>query len=225
MARTAGSRADQTRARILLAAWELFEERGYASTSIRDIADHVGITKAALYYHFPAKQDILDARIMPLVEGVDAITESASGERPVDRERVLRSVLELFTRASAIMATDPSALKETSARLDIQGRFLRLQRALAGGDDLTARLAVACALGAIHAGVTTLIAERSGHNPSCLPEGSSGAPNRPTTLSLTHGEFHAILAGALAAWNSADNATDSAAGKAAGKAAEVPHPA
>jgi AcrR family transcriptional regulator len=200
MARTAGSRAGQTRARILAAAWELFEERGYASTSIRDIADHVGMTKAALYYHFPAKQDILDALVTPLVEGLDTITESASGEQSIDRGQVLESVIELFTRASAIMATDPSALKETSARLDIQGRFHRLQRALAGVDDLAARLAVSCALGAIHAGVMTLIAERTGHpGIPCPPEGTPAAG----ALTLSPEELATIRTAALAAWNAA----------------------
>ena len=48
-----------TRERILDIALELFVEQGYDKTSLRDIAERLGTTKAALYYHFERKQDIL----------------------------------------------------------------------------------------------------------------------------------------------------------------------
>jgi AcrR family transcriptional regulator len=48
-----------TRERILDIALELFVEQGYEKTSLRDIAMRLGTTKAALYYHFERKQDIL----------------------------------------------------------------------------------------------------------------------------------------------------------------------
>ncbi|HUA49124.1 MAG TPA: helix-turn-helix domain-containing protein [Solirubrobacteraceae bacterium] len=48
-----------TRERILDIALELFSERGYDKTSLRDIAERLGTTKAALYYHFARKEDIL----------------------------------------------------------------------------------------------------------------------------------------------------------------------
>jgi len=54
-----GGTARSTRERILDVALELFTEQGYEKTSLRDIAEQLGITKAALYYHFERKQDIL----------------------------------------------------------------------------------------------------------------------------------------------------------------------
>jgi AcrR family transcriptional regulator len=48
-----------TRERILDIALELFTEQGYDKTSLRDIAERLGMTKAALYYHFERKEDIL----------------------------------------------------------------------------------------------------------------------------------------------------------------------
>ena len=48
-----------TRERILDVALELFNEQGYEQTSLREIAERVGVTKAALYYHFERKEDIL----------------------------------------------------------------------------------------------------------------------------------------------------------------------
>ena len=51
--------APETRERILDIALELFSEQGYDKTSLRDIAERLGTTKAALYYHFERKEDIL----------------------------------------------------------------------------------------------------------------------------------------------------------------------
>jgi AcrR family transcriptional regulator len=48
-----------TRDRILDVALELFNEQGYDKTSLREIAERLGVTKAALYYHFERKEDIL----------------------------------------------------------------------------------------------------------------------------------------------------------------------
>jgi AcrR family transcriptional regulator len=52
-------RGDETRERILDVAVELFNEEGYERTSLRQIAERLGVTKAALYYHFKSKEDIL----------------------------------------------------------------------------------------------------------------------------------------------------------------------
>jgi AcrR family transcriptional regulator len=48
-----------TRERILDIALELFNEQGYDKTSLREIAERLSVTKAALYYHFERKEDIL----------------------------------------------------------------------------------------------------------------------------------------------------------------------
>jgi len=54
-----------TRERIQRVALELFTEQGYEATSLREIAERLGVTKAALYYHFKTKEDIVTS----LVEG------------------------------------------------------------------------------------------------------------------------------------------------------------
>ena len=54
-----------TRERILTVANELFTEQGYEGTSLREIADRLGITKAALYYHFRSKDEILTTLLNP----------------------------------------------------------------------------------------------------------------------------------------------------------------
>jgi AcrR family transcriptional regulator len=59
MPRPPRSQGAQTRERILDIALELFTRLGYEKTSLRDIAERLGITKAALYYYFERKEDIL----------------------------------------------------------------------------------------------------------------------------------------------------------------------
>lgn len=53
--------AGTTKERILETALELFAEKGYLGTSMRDIAQRLGITKGALYKHYAGKQEILDS--------------------------------------------------------------------------------------------------------------------------------------------------------------------
>jgi AcrR family transcriptional regulator len=57
-----------TRERILDVALDLFTEKGYDQTSLREIAEQLGVTKAALYYHFASKDEILMALHLRLHE-------------------------------------------------------------------------------------------------------------------------------------------------------------
>ena len=52
--------AEGTKERILDIALELFAQNGYLGTSMSDIANQLGFTKAALYKHYTSKQEILD---------------------------------------------------------------------------------------------------------------------------------------------------------------------
>ena len=55
------SRENNTKERILEEALKLFAQSGYMGTSMNDIADKLGVTKAALYKHYKSKQEILDS--------------------------------------------------------------------------------------------------------------------------------------------------------------------
>jgi AcrR family transcriptional regulator len=54
-------RGPLTRTQILDASLKLFSEKGFASTSVRDIAREAGITDAAIYYHFASKRELFEA--------------------------------------------------------------------------------------------------------------------------------------------------------------------
>src|ERR687885_1100860 len=58
-----------TRTRIQDVALALFATRGYDATSLQEIATALDVTKAALYYHFPSKAELLHSLADPLLEG------------------------------------------------------------------------------------------------------------------------------------------------------------
>ncbi|MFI7608309.1 TetR family transcriptional regulator [Micromonospora sp. NPDC049366] len=73
--------ADDTRTRILRAALDLFAEHGYQRTSLRQIAERLRLTKAAILYHFPAKEHLLSALVEPLLSDLEALLDAAE-EKP-----------------------------------------------------------------------------------------------------------------------------------------------
>lgn len=95
--------AAHRRAAILDAASDLFERRGYAAVSLGEIAAAVGVTKAALYHHFPSKEAIY-AEIMRHVLGQigDAIRRTVRAPGPVaDKIRRLTEVAVLYVQHNA----------------------------------------------------------------------------------------------------------------------------
>ena len=62
-----------TRARIQEVAVALFAEQGYEKTSLREIAERLDVTKAALYYHFKSKEDIVRSLVEDYFGQVDAL--------------------------------------------------------------------------------------------------------------------------------------------------------
>jgi AcrR family transcriptional regulator len=85
-----------TRERILDVALDLFTEKGYDKTSLREIAEQLGFTKAALYYHFASKEDILMALHMRLHDfGSEALAQM-DGEEPTAAQwgRVLEQMVD-----------------------------------------------------------------------------------------------------------------------------------
>jgi len=74
---------------LISIAAELFASKGYDGTSLRDIAEMAGITKAALYYWFPEKetlfQRVVAGRMAALADRVTAAVEQVEG--PIEKIR------------------------------------------------------------------------------------------------------------------------------------------
>jgi AcrR family transcriptional regulator len=63
---------------------ELFTAKGVEQTSLREIAERIGITKPALYYHFASREDLLRSLVQPLIDGVETWLDDRTrvGEDP-----------------------------------------------------------------------------------------------------------------------------------------------
>ena len=72
-----------TRERVLDVALDLFIEKGFDNASLRELAERMGFTKAALYYHFPSKADILVALHQRMHGLIDEPLGLLDGDGPV----------------------------------------------------------------------------------------------------------------------------------------------
>jgi AcrR family transcriptional regulator len=83
---------EDTRTRIQEVALELFTEQGYEATSLREIAERLGVTKAALYYHFKSKDEIVASFMEDRAAALTRLVEWAAEQprTPQTRREVLR---------------------------------------------------------------------------------------------------------------------------------------
>ncbi len=137
----------RTRERILAAALELFAGQGYAGSSIRDIAERVGVTKAALYYHFRSKEEILDALVEPIVVELEALVARAETRPAPPAGELLGSLVDILSRRAALIRAlmeDPSAPRH----LHRPEMHKAMAAALAEGPGCPGRLRAWAAIGA-----------------------------------------------------------------------------
>jgi AcrR family transcriptional regulator len=88
---------DDTKMRILEAALRAFSNEGYHQTSVQTIAKHVGVTKAAVLYHFPSKVDILSALATPMLDALDTALDGAEIAAGANvRTATIEGVLDVF---------------------------------------------------------------------------------------------------------------------------------
>jgi AcrR family transcriptional regulator len=145
------SGAGGTKARIQDAALDLFVRQGYEKTSLREIADQLGITKAALYYHYASKQELLKSLTQPLIDEFEHVLAAH-----LDRRALLIAYLDLLSRnrrVFEIFTADHSSL--VAAELAERSETTRREiiRQVAGPDATPTDLVrAAAALGAITQG-------------------------------------------------------------------------
>jgi len=154
-------RADNRLAVVLDAAARLFAQRGYAATSMRDIAQAASMLPGSLYYHFAAKEDLLAAVYEAGVrEIVAAVRAAAAGETdPWERLEAaciahLETVLKRSDTAQVLIRVLPEQVPAAAARLkrlraEYEAVFRELVDALplaAGSDRRTLRLMLLGAL-------------------------------------------------------------------------------
>lgn len=86
-----------TRERIIQAAIDLFASQGYGGTSLRHIAEQLGVTKAAVYHHFRTKDDIARVILGRALDVLAAMTDRliVAGTDPAAWQRALPQVIDI----------------------------------------------------------------------------------------------------------------------------------
>jgi AcrR family transcriptional regulator len=80
----------RTRQQILDLSLRLFSQRGFASTTVRDIARNAGITDAAIYYHFNSKRELMEALVEErgFISSIQQL-ESVSADYPLRQTLII----------------------------------------------------------------------------------------------------------------------------------------
>lgn len=144
-----------TRDRILEVSLARFVVAGYRGTSVREIADDVGVTQPALYYHFGSKDGILAALIEPLLEtGEELLDEldEVSGDPSTVSHRALEGYYDAIVHHLDLflfVESDRSVRSHPEAGHRLADQAARLLDLIATGDGVTGRIQAAAALGAI----------------------------------------------------------------------------
>ncbi|MBT2478042.1 TetR/AcrR family transcriptional regulator [Streptomyces sp. ISL-94] len=155
-------RRGNTRQRIQDVALELFAEQGYEKTSLREIAERLEVTKAALYYHFKTKEDIIISLFEDLTRPIDELIVWAE-EQPRTLE-TKRELLRRYSKAIAacaplfrFMQENQATMRELSIGETMKNRLLRLVELVRREDDpLTDQVRSVSALFTLHAGMMFL---------------------------------------------------------------------
>ncbi|MFE2140943.1 TetR/AcrR family transcriptional regulator [Streptomyces sp. NPDC059456] len=156
------ARRGNTRQRIQDIALELFAEQGYEKTSLREIAERLEVTKAALYYHFKTKEDIIISVFEDLTRPIDELIEWAQQQPPtLDTKReVLRRYSEAMAAGAPLyrfMQENQATMRELSIGETVKRRLFTLVELLRTEDGpLADQVRCVSALFTLHAGMMFL---------------------------------------------------------------------
>jgi TetR/AcrR family transcriptional regulator, cholesterol catabolism regulator len=127
----AGDLRPEMRQKVLDAAARLFRDKGYAGTTMRDVAARCGIRAASLYYHFPSKDEILAEvfdygvrHVAGAVRGaVEGLPRSASSYDKI--RAAVHAHLESFFVYGDYTASNIRVFRQAPAEVQRKNRRLR----------------------------------------------------------------------------------------------------
>jgi AcrR family transcriptional regulator len=151
-----------TRQRIQSVALELFAEQGYDKTSLREIAERLGVTKAALYYHFKSKEDIVASLVEDYFAEIDELIAwgRTQPRTPAARAEFLTRYFEIIYNGSGVFRMiqhNQASVNSLSAAKNREALFRErmhhLVELLSGpGASLAAQIRAATALASVSFG-------------------------------------------------------------------------
>ena len=142
-------RMDRRIARLALAR---FRADGFVGTSIADLAGALGVSKAAIYYHYRSKDTLLHRLVDPLLDAIDACIGDHTTPARTPRQLLgaYLDVLLAHREVVPMIATDVAVLNHPSIGPHLRAQNQQLQSLLTAPDtSVSARLRAEAALGAI----------------------------------------------------------------------------
>ncbi|RKE68448.1 TetR family transcriptional regulator [Pseudorhodoplanes sinuspersici] len=146
--RKSGVRKDVLSSEVLDRAVGLFAQRGFAGTSLKDVADAVGLSRSAIYYYFPSKDALLEELLTGVTVSAARIldnVEKRSDLTPIEKIGVAAHDLVMWVteRRLHFIAIDrsenelppPILARHREAKRRVLGGMMRLiDEAVAGGE-------------------------------------------------------------------------------------------
>ena len=159
---TKRQRRGNTRQRIQDVALELFAEQGYEKTSLREIAERLDVTKAALYYHFKTKEEILVSIFEDLSHPIEELIEWGKGQPHTleTKQEIIRRYNEALSQAVPLfrfMQENQATVKELRIGEMFRNRMMGMRDILIDpAADLVDQVRCISAVFAMHAGMFAL---------------------------------------------------------------------
>ena len=180
---------DRRIARLALAR---FRVSGFVGTSIADLAGALGISKAAIYYHYRSKDALLHRLVDPLLDAIDACiqdhsTPAAAARTPRQLLGAYLTVLLAHREVVPLVATDVAVLNHPRIGPRLRAQNQQLQSLLTAPDTSpSARLRAEAALGAIWRPLIAQPRSTSPTPPTSTPWSTPPSPpSNPADPSLT----------------------------------------
>lgn len=148
------------RERVLEAALVLFAEHGVNGTSLQMIADRLGVSKAAVYYQFHSKDDIVLAVVQPVFDDLARLVRIAEALSSPDAQRdvAVSGMVELAVRhrrLSAVFHGDPVIDSLVHTRGDLQNIIERTTTILLGPEpDVAGRIVMSMLTSGVYGSAT-----------------------------------------------------------------------
>ena len=104
----ATAKAEETRTRILDAALELFRERGFEQTTMRDVAAQAGVATGAAYYYYRSKQELVLAfYVRTDTEAAEVFAEAIASTKDLKKRlrRLIDAKFEQFAEHRSLLTT------------------------------------------------------------------------------------------------------------------------
>ncbi len=107
--------AEERKKEILDVAEELFTAKGYDNTSTTEILERVGIARGTLYYHFKSKEEILDALIDRIIQGMVSNIRLALSDKTTVSQKLISFISSMKVDSAIGMEITDYAHKPQNA--------------------------------------------------------------------------------------------------------------